>query len=108
MPHHARPARHTVVPERKRLVSDPSADTRAVIDALRQEGAQLDQPGAELGTEQWALDTPAPAWTVAHQRAHRADLALCAEGADADQWLDIAQAFAGPPGNGRAPGGVRR
>ncbi|MDX3750925.1 TIGR03084 family metal-binding protein [Streptomyces sp. AK08-02] len=39
------------------------------------------------------------------QRAHRADLALHAEGADADRWLDIAQAFAGPPGSGRAPEG---
>ncbi|MFD4787616.1 TIGR03084 family metal-binding protein [Streptomyces sp. NPDC058459] len=38
------------------------------------------------------------------QRAHRADLALTAEGPDADRWLDIAQAFAGPPGTGRAPG----
>ncbi|GHD91450.1 TIGR03084 family metal-binding protein [Streptomyces naganishii] len=37
------------------------------------------------------------------QRAHRADLAVRAEGPDADRWLDIAQAFAGPPGNGRAP-----
>ncbi|SMF67133.1 TIGR03084 family metal-binding protein [Streptomyces sp. Amel2xC10] len=39
------------------------------------------------------------------QRAHRADLALTATGADADRWLDIAQAFAGPPGAGRAPKG---
>ncbi|MEU1119569.1 MULTISPECIES: TIGR03084 family metal-binding protein [unclassified Streptomyces] len=37
------------------------------------------------------------------QRAHRADLALRAEGPDADRWLDIAQAFAGPAGAGRAP-----
>jgi uncharacterized protein (TIGR03084 family) len=37
------------------------------------------------------------------QRAHRDDLALRAEGAEADRWLDIAQAFAGPPGEGRAP-----
>ncbi|MEV3990535.1 TIGR03084 family metal-binding protein [Streptomyces sp. NPDC049837] len=37
------------------------------------------------------------------QRAHRADLAVRAEGADADRWLDIAQAFAGPAGPGRAP-----
>lgn len=40
------------------------------------------------------------------QRAHRADLAVRAEGPDADRWLDIAQAFAGPPGTGRAPKGV--
>ncbi|MCW7942388.1 wyosine base formation domain-containing protein [Streptomyces hygroscopicus] len=37
------------------------------------------------------------------QRAHRADLAVRAEGPDADRWLDIAQAFAGPPGAGRPP-----
>ncbi|MEH0419610.1 TIGR03084 family metal-binding protein [Streptomyces sp. B21-083] len=53
-------------------MSDPSADTWAVIDDLRQEGAQLDDLVAELSREQWALDTPAPAWTVAHQIAHLA------------------------------------
>ncbi|MED7825239.1 TIGR03084 family metal-binding protein [Streptomyces chiangmaiensis] len=42
------------------------------------------------------------------QRANRADLAVRAEGPDADQWLDIAQAFAGPPGVGRAPKGEGR
>ncbi|MFE7211012.1 TIGR03084 family metal-binding protein [Streptomyces sp. NPDC057611] len=40
------------------------------------------------------------------QRAHRADLAVRAEGPDADRWLDIAQAFAGPPGAGRTPQGA--
>ncbi len=35
------------------------------------------------------------------QRRHRDDLNLVAVGADADQWLDIAQAFAGPSGGGR-------
>ncbi|MDO0934037.1 TIGR03084 family metal-binding protein [Streptomyces sp. DG2A-72] len=39
------------------------------------------------------------------RRAHRADLAVRAEGPDADRWLDIAQAFAGPPGTGRPPKG---
>ncbi|WP_068271079.1 TIGR03084 family metal-binding protein [Aldersonia kunmingensis] len=38
------------------------------------------------------------------QRRHRDDLDLTATGADADQWLGLAQAFAGPPGTGRAPG----
>ncbi|WP_229698796.1 TIGR03084 family metal-binding protein [Wenjunlia tyrosinilytica] len=38
------------------------------------------------------------------QRRNRADLAVRAEGADADRWLDIAQAFAGPAGAGREPG----
>ncbi|KRV48205.1 wyosine base formation domain-containing protein [Wenjunlia vitaminophila] len=40
------------------------------------------------------------------QRRHRADLAVTAHGRDADRWLDIAQAFAGPPGGGRPPGPV--
>ncbi|MFJ9908703.1 TIGR03084 family metal-binding protein [Streptomyces sp. NPDC101152] len=40
------------------------------------------------------------------QRSHRADLALEAFGPDADRWLDIAQAFAGPPGAGRTPKGA--
>ena len=37
------------------------------------------------------------------QRRHRDDLALTAAGADADRWLDLAQAFAGPSGPGRPP-----
>ncbi|MEU1750803.1 TIGR03084 family metal-binding protein [Micromonospora arida] len=39
------------------------------------------------------------------QRRHRADLALVATGPVADEWLDVAQAFAGPPGDGRQPAG---
>ena len=38
------------------------------------------------------------------RRRHRADLALSATGQDADHWLDIAQAYRGSPGPGRAPG----
>jgi uncharacterized protein (TIGR03084 family) len=38
------------------------------------------------------------------QRRHRDDLAVVADGKDADHWLDIAQAFAGPSGAGRKPG----
>lgn len=37
------------------------------------------------------------------QRRHRSDLALTATGPVADEWLDVAQAFAGPPGTGREP-----
>lgn len=36
------------------------------------------------------------------QRIHREDTDLHAQGADAEKWLTIAQAFAGPPGEGRA------
>ncbi|MEV7097707.1 TIGR03084 family metal-binding protein [Amycolatopsis sp. NPDC051045] len=38
------------------------------------------------------------------RRRHRDDLDLRAEGALADGWLDIAQAYRGPAGEGRAPG----
>ncbi|MBQ1051012.1 TIGR03084 family protein [Micromonospora sp. C51] len=37
------------------------------------------------------------------RRRHRADTALVATGPVADGWLDVAQAFAGPPGTGRPP-----
>jgi uncharacterized protein (TIGR03084 family) len=37
------------------------------------------------------------------QRRHRDDLDLVATGPDADRWLDLAQAFAGPAGAGREP-----
>ncbi|MEH1028464.1 TIGR03084 family metal-binding protein [Micromonospora profundi] len=38
------------------------------------------------------------------RRRHRDDLALTATGADAQHWLDIAQAYRGPAGAGRRPG----
>ncbi|HEV3125381.1 MAG TPA: TIGR03084 family metal-binding protein [Candidatus Dormibacteraeota bacterium] len=41
---------------------------------------------------------------VATQRRHRADTELVVEGPLAEEWMAIAQAFAGPPGPGRRPG----
>ncbi len=38
------------------------------------------------------------------QRRHPSDTGLQIEGAVAKAWMQIAQAFAGPPGTGRAPG----
>lgn len=38
------------------------------------------------------------------RRRHRADLAIAAQGDEADRWLDIAQAYRGPAGPGRKPG----
>ncbi|MEU7821743.1 TIGR03084 family metal-binding protein [Catellatospora sp. NPDC049133] len=38
------------------------------------------------------------------RRRNRADLALKAVGEDAEQWLDLAQAYRGPAGPGRRPG----
>lgn len=42
------------------------------------------------------------------QRVHRDDTDLVANGAGAEQWLRIAQAFAGPPGGGREQQGAQR
>ncbi|XRQ11032.1 TIGR03084 family metal-binding protein [Actinomadura welshii] len=63
--------------------------------------------------EKWTWGPPdaaqsvtGPALDFCHlvtQRRHRNDLALTATGPDADRWLDLAQAFAGPPGPGRTP-----
>lgn len=66
--------------------------------------------GGELWT--WGPDDAAQRVTgpalefclLVTQRVHRADTALVAVGDDADEWLNIAQAFAGPPGNGRESG----
>jgi uncharacterized protein (TIGR03084 family) len=41
---------------------------------------------------------------LATQRRHRDDLDVRAEGAEADEWLGIIQAFAGLPGKGRQRG----
>jgi uncharacterized protein (TIGR03084 family) len=41
---------------------------------------------------------------VVTRRRHVADTDLVAEGPIAGQWMEIAQAFAGPPGEGRRPG----
>ncbi|WNF01291.1 TIGR03084 family metal-binding protein [Streptomyces luomodiensis] len=43
---------------------------------------------------------------VVTQRRHRSDTSLTCRGEVAEQWLAIAQCFAGPPGPGRAPSEV--
>jgi uncharacterized protein (TIGR03084 family) len=40
---------------------------------------------------------------LATRRVHRDDTDLVATGPDADRWLDLVQAFAGPAGDGREP-----
>ncbi|MFI6694466.1 TIGR03084 family metal-binding protein [Streptomyces sp. NPDC050433] len=75
---------------------------------------ELTSPGGELwtyGPEDADQRVTGPALDfclLVTQRAHRADLAVRAEGADADRWLDIAQAFAGPAGPGRPAKGAAR
>jgi len=68
---------------------------------------ELASPSGELWT--WGPDDAAQrvtgsAWDFCElvtQRVHRDDTDLVATGAEADQWLGIAQAFAGPAGEGR-------
>ncbi|MEU1022935.1 maleylpyruvate isomerase family mycothiol-dependent enzyme, partial [Streptomyces sp. NPDC005904] len=48
------------------------SDALSVLDDLRRESEELDRLVAELGEDRWALATPAPGWTVAHQIAHLA------------------------------------
>ncbi|NDZ82512.1 maleylpyruvate isomerase family mycothiol-dependent enzyme, partial [Streptomyces sp. SID10853] len=48
------------------------SDAGAVLDDLVGESAELDLLVAELGRDEWAVATPAPRWTVAHQIAHLA------------------------------------
>lgn len=59
------------------------------------------------GADQYVTGPALDFCLLVTRRAHRADLALHADGPDADRWLDIAQAFAGPPGPGRPPKGAR-
>jgi uncharacterized protein (TIGR03084 family) len=75
---------------------DPFAVSLAAPDGTRWDWGPDDAPQRVTGT---ALDL----CLVATQRRHRSDTSLKASGQDADRWLDIAQAFAGPPGTGRKP-----
>lgn len=95
---------------------------------------QLRLPDRDLGYESHGLTPPAAPfrfeltapsgepWTIGREdaqtisgpahdfcllvtrRRHRDDLALTAAGEDAEQWLDIAQTYRGPAGEGRKPG----
>ena len=71
----------------------------------------LTAPSGEVWT--WGPDGTAQTVTgsaydfclLVTQRVHRDDTDLQAHGPDAEKWLTIAQAFAGPAGEGRAPRG---
>lgn len=86
---------------RNRGLEPPAEEFRVVLKGPAGEEWTWGPPDA-------AQSVTGPALDFCHlvtQRRHRDDLALTAVGADADRWLDIAQAFAGPPGPGRAPAG---
>lgn len=81
-----------------RMPSDTS-----VYVALQAPNGQLWEWGDEDSSERVTGSALGFALLVT-QRRHRSDVDVHAEGEVADEWLDIAQAFAGPPGAGRAPG----
>jgi uncharacterized protein (TIGR03084 family) len=61
----------------------------------------------ELGeaTDENTISGPATDFCrVVTQRRHVADTTLEIHGESAEEWMGIAQAFAGPPGQGRKPG----
>lgn len=75
---------------------------------------ELEGPGGELwehGPQDAAQRVTGDAvgfCRLVTQRIHRDDAGVRAEGPDAQRWLEIAQAFAGPPGEGRARREERR
>jgi uncharacterized protein (TIGR03084 family) len=69
------------------------------------------QPQWTFGPEQASNRVSGPALDfclLVTQRRNRADLDLTAQGPVADEWLGIAQCFAGPPGGGRPRTGGSR
>ncbi len=83
-----------------------NAGRDAPLEEFRVELALPSGAALAYGPEDASQSVRGPAHDFAllvTQRAHRDDLELVATGADADTWLDLAQAFAGPAGNGREP-----
>jgi uncharacterized protein (TIGR03084 family) len=72
---------------------------------------ELDAPDGDVwtwGPEEASGTISGPALDfclLVTQRRHRDDLTLTVSGADAEQWMAIAQAYAGTPGGGREPRG---
>jgi uncharacterized protein (TIGR03084 family) len=75
----------------------PTADVR--VSLTLPSGGALDLGPADA--DQVVTGSAYDFALVVTRRLHRADADLRATGPEADAWLDIAQAFAGPPGPGR-------
>lgn len=80
----------------------PTAEVRVELTAPDGTSWSFGPEGAEQTVSGRALDF----CLLAVQRVHRDDTDLVATGPDADQWLEVIQAFAGPPGDKRAPKGA--
>ena len=106
------------VTDRVRHVAHLGVRTRNFSFAVRSEPAPTEEFRVTLvaptgavwawGPEDASQTVTGPAYDfslLVTQRVHRADTSLVTVGADADRWLDIAQCFAGPSGEGRAARG---
>lgn len=85
---------------RSRGLEIPEAPVRVVLEGTGGGQWAFGPPEAVDQVRGSALDF----CLVVTQRRHRDDTDLVCEGAVSTEWLDIAQAFAGPPGPGRRPG----
>jgi uncharacterized protein (TIGR03084 family) len=92
------------------LVWDFGYQARGLTPPDTQFRFELTAPSGELWTfgpddaEQRVTGPAVDFCLLVTRRRHRDDLAVRAVGADADHWLDIAQAYRGPAGEGRRPG----
>jgi uncharacterized protein (TIGR03084 family) len=92
------------------LTRDFGYQSRGLTPPATEFRFELTAPSGELwayGPEDSEQRISGPAWDfclLATRRRHRDDLKVVASGAEADHWLDIAQAYRGPAGEGRRPG----
>jgi len=77
----------------------PAGDVRVVLTGPGGERWSWNEDAAD-GVSGDAMDF----CLVVTQRRHPADTGLVIDGPLAEEWMSIAQAFAGPPGKGRAAG----
>lgn len=91
----ARPYSYT-----NRRLDVPAIPVRVSLVSPSGETWELGEPSEENVIRGTATDF----CRVVTRRRHLADTALDVAGSAAREWLEIAQAFAGPPGEGRRPG----
>ncbi len=102
--------------DRLKLVADVSVDNRDYAFTTHGREVPVEPVRVELvgpAGQSWAwgpadaenrvTGSAADFCALMTQRVHRADTGLSATGPVADAWLDVAQAYAGPPGGKRQP-----